>query len=114
MPHDIDIIGGNTSTGLLELSDNGSTQADKGVPVKWEILQSNVTSIEIVAKDPTDDIWQIEPHPQPPQNNRKWMGITDPQARDDSVYRYLINWESTSGSRHTHDPLISIRPSRLP
>lgn len=111
MAHDIHITGSNTSTGLLELSDGGHTKAHKGANVKWKIEDGNVSSIAIVPKDNSDDIWSSRPRRQGNRPNSDWHAKTLSRVPDDWVYRYSINWESSSGSSHTHDPIISMRPS---
>ena len=106
----IKIEGGDPSTGRLHLSDRGHTRARRGTIIKWEIHTTSVHSIaSIDPKENSDDIWETSPHPQ----GNHWTGTTG--SEDESgVYIYSIGWKSSANSpTHTHDPIISMRPSKF-
>lgn len=108
MAHVIKITDSNTSDGSLKLSDRGNSKLPAGSKVIWQIRDSKVLSIQIVPKDGTTDIWSEGPAPQ----GGHWEGRIDEDAPGNAEYKYSINWTSASGS-HTHDPIISVRPSSI-
>ena len=106
----IKIENGDPSTEILQLSDRGHTRARPGTIIKWEIHTKSVETItSIDPKENSDDIWETRPHPQ----GNHWTGTTG-SADNCGVYIYSIKWKSSATSpTHTHDPIISMRPSQF-
>ena len=110
MAHVIKITGSDTATGRLVLSDQGHTEASHGSNVIWQIHDDKVLSIRIVPKGSTDNVWSREPRRQGNPPNSHWQGTTRFVVTRYLEYAYSIEWTSSSG-QHTHDPIISMRPS---
>ena len=109
----IRIKGSNTSTGYLDLSDNGHTSALKHNTIKWQIdNHSGVYSItRIEEKTNSDNIFETPPHEQ----GNYWTGVISRSVHPGDEYLYSIYWKaSQNGPEYKHDPKISIRPSLSP
>jgi hypothetical protein len=104
----ISIEGSDLSTGYLNLSDHGHTQADAGDTILWHIdHKSNVDSItSIEAKSVSNNFWSSLPHSQ----GNNWTGDIDPSAPANAEYNYSIRW-TEHGNSHIYDPKISIKPN---
>ncbi len=112
MAEEIIIFSGNISNHELELSDGGHTEAEKGKAIKWEITEdkTNVASIENIQRKYGDIIFEKPPKKE---NSKKWKAKIKQNATVGDKYTYSITWKDTSGNEHTHDPIISIKPSPL-
>ena len=115
MAKNIIILGGDTSTHELILSDSGHTKALKGDHIKWKIDddKSIVKSIAgISLKDTTKDIVSGSNGERPDKEDQKnWKAKIADDVFDGDVCEYSIEWNDNEGRRHLHDPIISINPS---
>ena len=111
----ITILSGN-SDGTLNLSDGGHTRAVGNESIKWDIdSNSNVASISSIraVRDP-DDIFSVRPQRDDVETT-KWKAKIKGNARVHAQCKYAIDWvgkqDGNVPGSHTHDPLISIKPS---
>ena len=114
----IKITKGDPQTGKLTLSDHGTTNADPGDQVTWQIEPgSGVAAItKIFEKPGSADVFSPDPHQLP--NSSKWQGTVNPNLENGAEEYYTINW-TTSGSgwlnqgggqAKSFDPLIKVNP----
>ena len=104
--HSIRITG--IVNGVLQLSDNGSTDADPGDTVTWSIAPgSGVSSITGIQDNSQIDIFSPDPASQP---NGSWIGTVNPNIARGSVENYTINYITSSKEIHSFDPKIKINP----
>jgi hypothetical protein len=104
----ISIEGCNPSTGYLDLSDHGHTEAAAGDTILWQIKQgSGVDSITAIQpKSPSNNFWSSPPHRQ----GNNWTGDINSTDPINDEYVYSITWTG-KGKPHVFDPKISIKPS---
>ena len=111
MAINIKILSGNTSNGLLDLSDRGSTNANRRNVINWDIKNnSNVGEITLIeVKSTSRDIFSS----LAPTTNRpwtKWQGIVKPDAPYIDCF-YTIRWKDKAGKGpYEHDPKIAVKP----
>jgi hypothetical protein len=114
----ITITGGNTSTGVLILSDRGHTKAIKGERIRWKVKNSAdpVVSIEgVPLKANTTDIFSGDYGESPrKEDSKNWRADIARDVHTGDVCEYSIIWKDTNGVSHTFDPKISINPSFAP
>lgn len=114
----ITITASDPSTGALTLSDQGTTNADKGDQITWVIGPgSGVASITgIIEKPNSADVFN--PDPAPVSGSTNWQGTINPNVAGGTEEFYTIQW-STAGSGwlnqgggqpKSYDPKISINP----
>lgn len=106
----IRINSGNTSNGLLDLSDRGSTSAHRKYNITWDIKNhSNVGAItRIQLKSISGNLFSS----LAPTNahNTKWKGVIKDNAPFNDYY-YSIWWKDTAGNGpYEHDPKIAVKP----
>lgn len=109
---DIDIRGGNLTTGKLNLTDNGNAEMNSRSDyrkITWEIKGKNnpVKSFMLESKDDTSPPFE-DPLPITCEDKVKLKVIKNQPYTD---WNYAIKWKDNMGGDHTHDPLIAIRPS---
>lgn len=107
MAKNIKIGKGNTTTGELELSDNGYTKANKGRTLKWKIRRrSNVDSFDIELKSNPDNIFSVSPY----KDGNQWKARIDPEAKDNAECKYSIFWYDQDKNKYELDPKIAVNP----
>ena len=106
--YDIIINTADVTNGNLVLSDGDTTEARRGDEINWSINAANVSAFRIEKKG----FFVHNIFVNPPGNSN----AKNVQARIKSglwfnyKYEYNIIWSDTSGTEHTYDPLISIKP----
>ena len=105
----IKIYSGNTSTGILSLSDGGHTWERKGGSINWKIKhEANVSSIEKIALKPKSlNIFSELPR----MSGGNWKAKIADDASNFAESKYFIVWKDQDNNEHTHDPKISVKPS---
>ena len=99
---------GDTTTGKLDLSDNGRTEAEKGRNIKWKTRSgSNVKSFEIKIKSDPDNIFSIRPN----KDDNQWKAKIKDNAIPYTECEYVIPWIDKDGYPHEHDPKIAVKPT---
>jgi hypothetical protein len=109
------ILGGDTSTHELKLSDEGYTEETKGGKIKWKIKDDETIVKSIVSfglKDGTKDIFKGKNGKYPEkEDDKKWKAKIAEDVSVGDICKYSIEWKDNKGISHTHDPIISIKPS---
>lgn len=106
--HTITIYSGNPSNHELKLSDNGYSEVPQYNRIHWIITPgSNVASIEkIHKKKDSPGVFIFGPS----RDGNEWTGKV--MFAPDSDYQYYITWiEKGTGTHHTYDPKIAVKPS---
>ena len=114
----ITITTGDPNTGNLTLSDQGTTNADRGDQITWVIgANSGVGSIAAILEKPNSaDVFSPDPVQLP--NSTSWQGTINPNVAGGTVEFYTINW-TTAGSgwlnqgggiNKSYDPKIQVNP----
>jgi hypothetical protein len=109
----ITIVGSNTSTGALTLSDQGKTNVDPGDTVTWLIGQnSGVQSVTAVTDYPNStDVFNPDPAKMGSGNSANWQGTVNPNIAKGSEETYYIQWTAENGGgSFTYDPKIQVNP----
>jgi hypothetical protein len=109
MPTDttVTIYNGNTADGTLQSSDNGYILVDQYDRIHWIIASnSNVASIKkIHKKDGAPNLFIFGPS----REGNGWTGRVMFAPKKD--YDYYITWiEKGTGTPHTYDPKIAVKP----
>lgn len=114
----ITITLGDPSTGNLTLSDQGTTNANKGDQITWVIgANSGVASIAgIIEKPNSADVFSPDPSQLP--NSTSWQGNINPNVAGGTVEFYTIQWTTAGsgwlnqggGQNKSFDPKIAINP----
>jgi len=107
----ISIVGGNTSTGELDLDGKNDAKAKTGEKVKWKIDDDTVVKsiVAMPLKTNTTDIFTGRNGKHPERvDNKNWKADISDDARVGDVCEYSIVWKDGSGNEHTYDPKISI------
>jgi hypothetical protein len=113
----ITITLGDATTGVLTMSDQGTTNADRGDQVTWVIGPgSGVASITgIIEKANSADVFN--PDPKQLANSTSWQGTVNPNVPIGTVEFYTIQWttagsgwlNSGGGASKSYDPKIQIK-----
>jgi hypothetical protein len=92
-------------------SNNGNGSAEKNWSVRWKVKRGiAVKSItDIQKKNASPDIFIQNPPRM--QDSRRWKAKVDSTVNDYTDYHYSILWKDIDEGDHTHDPIISIKPS---
>jgi hypothetical protein len=107
----ITITGSDASTGTLTLSDNGSTDANRGQIVTWVVNPNSGVSAITAINNYEDSIDVFNPDPAALGGNSKnWQGTVNPSlvVPPTKIETYYINWTDASGGTHTYDPMIRV------
>ena len=110
----ISIVGGDISTGKLDLAGKENAKAKPGEGIKWKINNDNVVKsiVAIPLKTNTTDIFSGRNGKRPEKvDNKNWKADVADVARVGDVCEYSIVWKDASGMEHTDDPKISINAS---
>ncbi|MEO6167527.1 MAG: hypothetical protein ABIO46_10915 [Chitinophagales bacterium] len=92
--------------GVLQLSDNGTTNVDPGDTVTWSISpNSGVASITGIVDNSTVDVFNPDPASQ---GNGSWMGTVNPNIARGSLETYTINYTSSANEVCSFDPKIQV------
>lgn len=112
----ITITHGDPATGILTLSDKGTTNVDPGDQVTWVIgAGSGLASIAgIIDKPNSPDVFNPDPKQLP--NSTSWEGTINPNIAPGSVESYTIAWttvgsgwlNSGAGTPKSYDPKIQV------
>ena len=107
----ITITGSDAAEGTLTLSDNGTTDANRGSIVTWVIAPgSGVSAITSILHDVnSNEVFSPLPH-KLPGNSTTWQGtinsgLTVPPTISED---YTICWNDTNGNNHCFDPKIRV------
>jgi hypothetical protein len=114
----ITITNGDPNTGILTLSDQGTTNVSQGDQVTWVIgANSGVGSIAgVVEKPNSPDVFNPDPAQLP--NSTSWQGTINPNIPNGTVEYYTINWTTVGsgwlnqggGQTKSYDPKIAVNP----
>ncbi len=114
----IKITHGDPQTGVLTLSDQGTTNTDPGDQVTWQIEPgSGVASITSIEEKPdSEDVFNPDPAPLP--NSTSWQGTVNPNIENGAEEYYTIKWVTSGsgwlnqggGQPKSYDPLIKVQP----
>jgi len=98
----ITITGSNSTTGKLDVSDNGKTFAPANDKIKWLLANGcGVDSITSMSKkpsppeDPSVDIWSEPPHQI--GGSKNWTATIKSSARPGDEWNYYIYWKAKNG-----------------
>ena len=115
----IKIEKGDPTTCVLTLSDNGTTNANPGDQVTWEIVAgSGVAAItEIIVDQGSTNVFIKKPE-QLPGGSTSWEGTINPDLPPDTVESYTIKWTTAGsgwlnqggGKACSYDPQIIVNP----
>lgn len=113
----IEIVAGDSGTGMLLMSDGGYTVAKQNSVIHWTIRDdaTNVKSIDAILPKPGSPPIFIPGNPHHvntfiPQFVDHWVA----QVRGDLkkpfpiIYQYKIIWTDSNNVQHTYDPTIQI------
>lgn len=105
----ITILGSDTATGELTLSDHGVTVAKRSQKVTWVIgPKSGVVSITgITVKEGSTNVFDPEPHQL--GNSSNWQGTVSAAVQPPAEELYNITWTDSEGTEHTFDPKIQVK-----
>jgi hypothetical protein len=113
----ITITAGNASTGVLTLSDQGTTNVDRGDQVTWVIGPgSGVAAITAIVEKPNSaDVFN--PDPGPVAGTTNWQGNVNPNVAPGTVESYTIQWTTAGsgwlneggGQPKSYDPIIRVQ-----
>jgi hypothetical protein len=115
----ITITKGDPATGILTLTDQGTTNVDPSDQVTWVIgAGSGVASITgIVEKPMSFDVFN--PDPKQLANSTSWQGTVNPHIAKGTEETYSINWTTAgtgwlgkdgAGQPKSYDPKIKVNP----
>lgn len=104
----IQITGCNPANGTLTLSDNGSTNANRGQVVTWTVKSGvNATVTNIYNKSTSVDVFS--PDPAKVGASANWQGTVNSSISVPAEEDYNIDWTDASGNPHTYDPKIRVQ-----
>ena len=115
----IKIEKGYPTTCKLKLSDEGTTNANPGDQVTWEIDPgSGVASIDKIIVDKGSTNVFIKKPKKLPGGSTSWEGTINPDLPPDTVESYTIKWTTTGsgwlnsggGKVCSFDPQIIVNP----
>ena len=97
--------------GSLQLSDNGSTTANPGDTIQWNIgPNSGVASISSIHDTSSTDVFSPDPSKQP-GNSTSWQGTINSSINSVTEEDYCISYTIPGSSQvYTHDPKIIVNP----
>ncbi|MDQ6761169.1 MAG: hypothetical protein M3015_00910 [Bacteroidota bacterium] len=105
--YQIQIYSGNTTSGQLKMSDNGTTPVNRGDQVIWFINGGNVRSFHIVGKSPGNIFTKTIP-----TNNTTTLSLDVSSTAPSGDWNYSIIWiDNLLGGVHTFDPKIAVNPN---
>ena len=107
----IRIIGSDTTTGKLTLSDKGSTTTKRGRVVRWIISPKSgaIASISDIQKYPDSaNVFSTDPHAVGGKS-KNWKGTISKKIKVPAEETYYIDWIDCSGNTHRFDPKIRVR-----
>ena len=116
----ITILKGDPATGILTMSDQGTTNVIQGDQVTWQIASgSGVGAITgIIEKPMSFDLFNPDPALLP--GSTSWQGTVNPNIGSGEEETYTINWttggtgwlgKDGAGQAKSYDPTIKIKPS---
>ena len=105
----ITITGSDASTGNLTLSDNGSTDANRGTVVTWIVgPNSGVSAITSITTDAgSTDVFSPDPSAVGGAS-KNWQGTVNSAISVPVTEDYTIGWTDSSGGSHSFDPRINV------
>lgn len=107
----ITITGSDPITGNLTMSDNGTTNANRGQIVTWVIGPNSGVSAITAINNYTNsiDVFNPDPHSLNINNPKSnWQGTISSNITPPALETYYINWTDESNGTHTFDPTIRV------
>ncbi len=107
----IQISGSDTSTGNLTMSDNGHSELNAGVKVKWNVHPNSgvedITGITVK----TNSMNVFSSGPSRIGNSSNWLGKIMSWIDVTTDEEYNIEWKGDDGNIYTYDPRLRVNPS---
>jgi len=99
------------SDGTLQLSDNGTTDANPGDTIQWNIgPNSGVATISSIHDTSSTDVFSPDPSKQP-GNSTTWQGTINSNINTVTEETYCIYYTKPGSSVvYMEDPLIRVNP----